>query len=240
LGSANAASRSNPVTQPQGATTTSNASGFVFGQNLSERVMMQENINNGEASSDHSSTNGTTELLFTNAAASVKENNQEAEASTSEAPGETSLAAAAAEYERIHARPPPPAANFSHTGEEGEINVLQGAPVDITQLHRALMSRVAVSKRSTAVSQCAQNASSQQAAERLEADYPDKADDAGEPDKHTDHEPNDRLEPPKQTEEYESNVDGMLEEKEPIQLKRKEPIEDETSPKRQRPDIVTE
>lgn len=76
LGSANATSRSNPVTQPQGATTTSNASGFVFGQNLSERVMMQENVNNGEASSDHSSSNGTTELLFTNAAASVKENNQ--------------------------------------------------------------------------------------------------------------------------------------------------------------------
>lgn len=76
LGSANASARpANPVTQPQGATSTSNASGFVFGQNLSERVMMQENVNNGEASSDHSSTNGT-ELLFTNAAASVKESNQ--------------------------------------------------------------------------------------------------------------------------------------------------------------------
>lgn len=77
LGSANASSRTaNPVTQPQGATSTSNASSFVFGQNLSARVMMQENVNNGEASSDHSSSNGTTELLFTNAAASVKENNQ--------------------------------------------------------------------------------------------------------------------------------------------------------------------
>lgn len=75
LGSANASTRApNPVTQPQGATSTSNASGFVFGQNLSERVMMQENVNNGETSSDHSATNGT-ELLFTNAAASVKENN---------------------------------------------------------------------------------------------------------------------------------------------------------------------
>lgn len=102
------------------------------------------------------------------------------------------------------------------------------------------MSRVAVSKRSSAVSQCAQNASSQQAAERLEADYPDKPDETGEPDKHTDPEPNDRLEPPKQTEEYQSNVDGMQADAQPKQLKRKEPIEDETSPKRQRPEIVTE
>lgn len=70
LGSANASSRSSSVTQP--ATSTSNASGFVFGQNLSERVVMQKNVNNGE----HSSSNGTTDLLFTNAAASVKENNQ--------------------------------------------------------------------------------------------------------------------------------------------------------------------
>lgn len=45
---------------------------------------------------------------------------------TSEASGfGEGLAAAAAEYERSHARPPPPTTNFTMTGEEGEINVLQ-------------------------------------------------------------------------------------------------------------------
>lgn len=43
------------------------------------------------------------------------------------------LAAAAAEYERSHARPPPPTAHFTITGEEGEINVMQ-VPVMITTL----------------------------------------------------------------------------------------------------------
>lgn len=116
---------------------------------------------------------------------------------------------------------------------------MQGAPVDITQLHRALMSRIAVSKRTSNVNQCVQNTTSQKAAERLEADYPDKTDETGEPEKHTD-ELNDRLELPKQkTEEYESNVDGMVEDKD-NPLKRKEPTEDDTPPKRQRPEIVIE
>lgn len=35
------------------------------------------------------------------------------------------LAAAAAEYERSHARPPPPTTNCTMTGEEDEINILQ-------------------------------------------------------------------------------------------------------------------
>lgn len=78
LGSANIASRSNsfvptpkPIAVPE--------SGFVFGQNLSERVLMNEAVNNGATSStsEHSSTNGTPTLLFTSAAAAtVKENNQ--------------------------------------------------------------------------------------------------------------------------------------------------------------------
>lgn len=67
----------NPVPPPPQPTTSSSSEGFVFGQNLSERVVIQENVNNGEALAvDHSSSNGTSELLFTSAAASVKENSQ--------------------------------------------------------------------------------------------------------------------------------------------------------------------
>lgn len=76
LGSANVTARTsvNPVPAPAQPTSSSSSSGFVFGQNLSERVVIQENINNGDvAPEDHSSSNGTTELLFTNAAASVKD-----------------------------------------------------------------------------------------------------------------------------------------------------------------------
>ncbi|XP_048485133.1 ran-binding protein 3 [Plutella xylostella] len=122
LGSSNATPRSaNPVPAPAQAATSS--TGFVFGQNLSERVVMKENVNNGDADAEHSSSNGTSELLFTSAAASsVKENNQEE--SSSEGGGE-GLAAAAAEYERSHARPPPATSNCTMTGEEGETNVLQ-------------------------------------------------------------------------------------------------------------------
>ncbi|CAG9785223.1 unnamed protein product [Diatraea saccharalis] len=129
LGSANVTPRTNnPVAAP--VQPASGSSGFVFGQNLSERVVLNENLNNGEASAvDHSSTNGATELLFTSAVASVKENNQQPEEpGPSEASSSTessSLAAAAAEYERSHARPPPPTTNYTTTGEEGEINVLQ-------------------------------------------------------------------------------------------------------------------
>lgn len=73
LGSANVTPRTtNPVPTTQPAPSSS---GFVFGQNLSERVVIQESVNNGEASSaEHSSANGTSELLFTSAAASVKDN----------------------------------------------------------------------------------------------------------------------------------------------------------------------
>lgn len=119
--------------------------------------------------------------------------------------------------------------------------MFQGAPVDIAQIHRALTSRIAVSKRTSAVNQCAQNTTSQKAAERLEADYSDKTEDTGEPGKHVHDEPNDRIEPPKQkTEEYESNVDGMVQDNEANLLKRKEPAEGETSTKRQRAEIVSE
>lgn len=74
LGSANVTPRTaNAV--PTSVQPAPGSSGFVFGQNLSERVVIKENVNNGEApSTDHSSSNGTTELLFTSAAASVKEN----------------------------------------------------------------------------------------------------------------------------------------------------------------------
>ncbi|CAH2075107.1 unnamed protein product, partial [Iphiclides podalirius] len=125
LGSGVATSKaSNPAPTPAQPTTTTSSSGFVFGQNLSERVVMVESVINGEASSsEHSTSNGTTELLFTNAAASVKENNQE-EAGPSEKSSD-GLAAAAAEYERSHARPPPPTTNCTMTGEEDETNVLQ-------------------------------------------------------------------------------------------------------------------
>lgn len=73
LGSANVTPRISSVPSSQPAPSSS--SGFVFGQNLSERVELKEAVNNGEASStEHSSSNGSTELLFTSAAASVKEN----------------------------------------------------------------------------------------------------------------------------------------------------------------------
>lgn len=75
LGSTNVTPRtSNPVPTPA-QPPASSSSGFVFGQNLSERVVINENLNNGEAFSvEHGSTNGTSELLFTSAAASVKDN----------------------------------------------------------------------------------------------------------------------------------------------------------------------
>ncbi|XP_075970309.1 ran-binding protein 3 [Anticarsia gemmatalis] len=127
LGSANVTPRTSNV--PGGQPAPGSSSGFVFGQNLSERVVMKESVNNGEAAAEeHSSSNGSTELLFTSAAASVKDNvkeNQE-ETNSSEAPSSSDgLAAAAAEYERSHARPPPPTTTYTITGEEGEINVLQ-------------------------------------------------------------------------------------------------------------------
>lgn len=74
LGSSNVSARPNTVPAPQ---TAASSSGFVFGQNLSERVVIAKSVNNGDASTvDHSSTNGTSELLFSSAAASVKENNR--------------------------------------------------------------------------------------------------------------------------------------------------------------------
>ncbi|XP_026751153.2 ran-binding protein 3-like isoform X2 [Galleria mellonella] len=365
LGSANVTSRTaNTVPAPAPAQPASSSSGFVFGQNLSERVVINESLNNGEASStDHGTTNGTTELLFTSAAASVKENAQD-EAGPSDGAGSgSSLAAAAAEYERSHAPPPPPTTNYTTTGEEGEINVLQiscrlfawesgswrergrgvlrlndpaggvgagagpggaaaaaagagagagaarlvarvagslrvvlntklwpdmvveragtkslritaadaqqqvklflimGAPVDIAQLHRALTSRIAVSKRTI---NCTQNTTSQKAAERLEAatdeiEYLDKAnDDAFSNDDETNYEnkpsgskntasqsksvDSQRLEvdPEEKTDKHKTNLDGTDEENETKSLKRKEPAEDEKSPKRQCPDIVVE
>ncbi|KAM3962978.1 ran-binding protein 3 [Aphomia sociella] len=349
LGSTNVTSRT-ANTVPAPAQPAGSSSGFVFGQNLSERVVINENLNNGEATSvDHGSTNGTTELLFTSAAASVKENSQE-EAGPSEG-SRSGLAAAAAEYERSHAPPPPPTTNYTTTGEEGEINVLQiscrlfawetgswrergrgvlrlndpasgavagagagagaarlvarvsgslrvvlntklwpdmvveragtkslritaadaqqqiklflimGAPGDIAQLHRALTSRIAVSKRTIS---CSQNTTSQKAAERLEAatdesEYLDKAcdddfpndDDANYDDKPSDSNEtaldgstieNERLEmdPQNKTDSQTSNLDETSDEIGTKSLKRKEPAEDEKSPKRQCPEIVIE
>lgn len=122
LGS-NVTSRNNnsvPSSQP----VPGSSAGFVFGQNLSERVVMKDTLNNGESTvNTHSSSNGTTTFLFTNAAATVKENNPD-EQTTHDGTNE-GLAAAAAEYERSHARPPPPTTNCITTGEEGESNVLQ-------------------------------------------------------------------------------------------------------------------
>lgn len=339
LGSANVTPRTNTAVPPAVQPAPS-SSGFVFGQNLSERVELKENINNGEASTtDHSSSNGATELLFTSAAASVKENQEDS--NQGEPSSGDGLAAAAAEYERSHARPPPPTAHFTITGEEGEINVMQiscrlfaweagswrergrgvlrlndapagsggaarlvarvagslrvvlntklwpdmvveragtkslritavdaqqqiklflimGAPGDIVQLYRALTARVSMSKRSTSSNTGSQNATSQKAAERLEAaadeeDYlgkpeDDEQDDAADDialDDDDDNEPanNERLEADhdeQKTEEHESNVDGMKPDKESKSLKRKEPAEDETSPKRQCPEILIE
>lgn len=79
LGSNVNARTGNQVPAPAQSTSSTSSASFVFGQNLSARVVM-ENVNNGEANNgeakaDHGSTNGT-ELLFTSAAASVKENNQ--------------------------------------------------------------------------------------------------------------------------------------------------------------------
>ncbi|CAH2992022.1 unnamed protein product [Chilo suppressalis] len=322
LGSANVTPRTNnPVTAP--AQPASSSAGFVFGQNLSERVVLNENVNNGEASAvDHSSTNGATELLFTTAVASAKENNQQQEepgpSEASSSSESSSLAAAAAEYERSHARPPPPTTNYTTTGEEGETNVLQiscrffawetgswrergrgvlrlndastggsrlvarvagslrvvlntklwpamvveragtkslritasdaqqqvklflimGAPSDIHQLYRALTTRLSVNKRSR---ECAQNSTSQQAAERLEAtadvsEYEDK----GDADLYDNSQPtNDRLEdsPRDETDSIEVADEQKGDAK---SLKRKEPAVDETSPKRQCPDVIKE
>ncbi|KAG6456430.1 hypothetical protein O3G_MSEX009721 [Manduca sexta] len=126
LGSSNVTPRtSNQVPIPPQPTASASSSGFVFGQSLSERVVIKENVNNGEPSTvNHTSSNGTSELLFTSAAASVKENGQ-GMSSTNTVSASQGLAAAAAEYERSHARPPPPTSNCTITGEEGEINVLQ-------------------------------------------------------------------------------------------------------------------
>lgn len=78
LASGGATTRSSStVPAPAQPTTATSSAGFVFGQNISERVVMADSVNNGDATGlDHSSSNGTSELLFTNAAASVKENNQ--------------------------------------------------------------------------------------------------------------------------------------------------------------------
>ncbi|XP_037874773.2 ran-binding protein 3 [Bombyx mori] len=308
LGGANVASR-NVNAVP--ATNSPAAPSFVFGQNLSERVVIKENGNNGEASAtEHSSSNGTTELLFTNAAASVKENNQESESSRAETSNRDALVAAAAEYERSHARPLPPTTNCTITGEEDETNVLQiscrlfaweagswrergrgvlrlnecggggagaaggggarlvvrvagslrvvlntklwpdmladqagpkslritaldaqqqiklflimGSPADIVQLTRAIKARVQTSKKPAGGAR-GHIAPSQSAAARLDAD----ADDCG-----------DRLAAAPGAPEYQSNVDGMRDDNETKPLKRKEPVDDETSPKRQCPEIV--
>ncbi|XP_045764804.1 ran-binding protein 3 isoform X1 [Maniola jurtina] len=328
LGTTNATPRTTTSVPAPAQPPSTSSSGFIFGQNLSERVVIKETVNNGDASVDHSSSNGTSELLFTSAAASVKENSQQEDAAGGSAEGE-GLAAAAAEYERSHARPPPPAAYCAMTGEEDETNVLQiscrlfawesgswrergrgvlrlndaaggggarlvarvagslrvvlntklwpdmvveragnkslritaadaqqqvklflimGAPGDIVQLHRALMSRISLSKRSSISSK--EDEKSQRSAERLEAaadeiDYLEKSvDDSNqEDDSNFDEEQSvdaapdsrhdDRLECiDDKTEDVDSTNQEVAEDKEINALKRKEPVTDETSPKR--------
>lgn len=134
----------------------------------------------------------------------------------------------------------------------------QGAPGDIVQLYRALTARISVSKRTTSSNTGSQNATSQKAAERLEAaadeeDYLEKAvhdePEGAVDDIALEHDAPDnelanyeRLESDheQKTEEHESNVDGMKLDKDSKSLKRKEPVDDETSPKRQCPDILIE
>ncbi|XP_038210636.1 ran-binding protein 3 [Zerene cesonia] len=324
LGSANVTPRTNTsVPAPVAATTSTSSTGFVFGQNLSERVVMKESVNNGDASpAEHSSSNGTTDLLFTTAAATVLENHQE-EPGPSESRTE-SLAAAAAEYERSHARPPPPTSNCTMTGEEDETNVLQiscrlfawesgswrergrgvlrlndtacggarlvarvagslrvvlntklwpdmvveragakslritaadaqlqiklflimGAPGDIAQLHRALLVRIARSKRMSNSKEDKNQRHDEidvDAGKSVDDDY---SQDDGNDDVSDEDAPNnqqkpdsDRLEPEaKEKTEREETTDSV-EENESKALKRKEPVEDETSPKRQCQDV---
>ncbi|XP_050342384.1 ran-binding protein 3 [Nymphalis io] len=350
LGSSSVAPRTTTsVPTPAQPTTSTSSSGFVFGQNLSERVVIKENVNNGEASIDHSSSNGSSELLFTSAVASaVKENVQVQDEAAAE--GGEGLAAAAAEYERSHARPPPPTSYCTMTGEEDEINVLQiscrlfawesgswrergrgvlrlndgaaggaaggaasgaaggaggarlvarvagslrvvlntklwpdmvveragnkslritaadaqqqvklflimGAPADISQLHRALMARISLSKRSSISPKEDEN--SQRSAERLEAasdeiDYLEKSvDDLNQEgegsnfdeEQLTEDAPTNRQSDIRKnriqcsddkTDDEKSNMsEDMSEDKEAKALKRKEPVDDETSSKRQ-------
>lgn len=105
---------------------------------------------------------------------------------------------------------------------------LQGAPADIAQLSRELLSRVATSKRAEP---CKQSAPSRAAAERLDTDYLDKP----TPDDYED-EPFDE-DTSLEAEQLETNVDSKDEAK---ALKRKEPVQEETSPKRQCPKIIVE
>nr|XP_026486005.1 ran-binding protein 3 [Vanessa tameamea] len=317
LGSSSVAPRTTTsVPTPAQPTTSTSSSGFVFGQNLSERVVIKETVNNGEASVDHSSSNGSSELLFTSAVASaVKENVPVQDEAAVE--GGEGLAAAAAEYERSHARPPPPTSYCTMTGEEDEINVLQiscrlfawaaggarlvarvagslrvvlntklwpdmvveragnkslritaadaqqqvklflimGAPADISQLHRALMARISLSKRSSISPKEDEN--SQRSAERLEAaadeiDYLEKSvDDSNQEDEGSNFDEEQLTEDAPtnrqgdvtknrlhcsddKTDDEKSNMsEDMTEDKETKALKRKEPVDDETSSKRQ-------
>ncbi|XP_023941929.2 ran-binding protein 3 [Bicyclus anynana] len=332
LGATNATPRTTTSVPAPAQPPSTSSSGFVFGQNLSERVVIKEAVNNGDASLEHSSTNGTSELLFTSAAASVKDNSQPQEEATSGESGE-GLAAAAAEYERSHARPPPPTSYCAMTGEEDEINVLQiscrlfawesgswrergrgvlrlndgsadsaggarlvarvsgslrvvlntklwpdmvveragnkslritaadaqqqvklflimGVPADITQLHKALMSRISLSKRSSISAK--ENENSQRSAERLEAaadenDYLEKSvDDSNQDDEANFDEEQAISDTPEirrdddnrlecindKTDDISNTNEESTEDKQVKALKRKEPVDDETSSKR--------
>ncbi|XP_050668286.1 ran-binding protein 3 isoform X2 [Leptidea sinapis] len=339
---------STPAVSSIQPTNSSNSSAsFIFGQNLSERVVIQEAINNGNNSTqDHSSSNGTSDLLFTNAAATVKEQNSQDEAASNEARSE-SLAAAAAEYERSHAKPPPATSNCTMTGEEGENNVLQilcrlfawesgswrergrgalrlndtecggsrlvarvagslrvvlntklwpdmvveragtkslritaadaqlqiklflimGSPGDIAQLHRALLTRIALSKRTTSNKEINTNQRQEDIGEDVAKSVDDdeevgkSVDDEEEVSKRVDDDnieeyneeslhsnvvESERLEESNEetkTDNMESNeetkTDGMEtnDENAAKAVKRKEPVEADTSPKRQCPDV---
>ena len=128
--------RVSPAPPPAAATTSSAASGYVFGQNLHERVSdaanaestsekkeLPEAVNNGASVSG---TNGTTENLFTSVL--KKEHGEKSNDSGGEGGGERpskSLSEAAKEYEESRAVKRKYDEVVVVTGEEDELNILQ-------------------------------------------------------------------------------------------------------------------
>lgn len=109
---------------------------------------------------------------------------------------------------------------------------LQGGPGDIVQLHRALSMRIAASKRAAA-------ATAAGGAGRRARPPPDAAETGEAPP------PGDRLAPhdpadPSDHDPRDVSDDDHSEHADTKHLKRKEPADDETSPKRQRPDVLIE
>ncbi|XP_034239873.1 ran-binding protein 3 isoform X2 [Thrips palmi] len=130
--------RVTPAPPPQSATASA-ATGFVFGQNLHERVSdtanvessgekkdVPEAVNNGASSSSLLGTNGTTENLFTSVL--KKEQGEKSNDSGGEGSAERpskSLSEAAKEYEESRAVKRKYEEVAVVTGEEDELNILQ-------------------------------------------------------------------------------------------------------------------